>query len=115
MDALIEGGNVNDFTEDDARALYTRIDDPTARAVLDFLVDHPGERFNAAAIQQQLGLPEHRDVALAMYYLGNRFSEVGKARPWNEAQVGYLLSPEQADVFRNARNSQREEPPRGGS
>jgi hypothetical protein len=84
--------------------LYARIEDPTARAVLDFLVDRPGERFNAAAIQQQLNLPQHRDVALAMYYLGHRCAEVGKTRPWNEAQVGYLLSPDLAELFRKARN-----------
>jgi hypothetical protein len=97
---------VNEFTAEDteaARALYERIDNSTARAVLDFLVDHPDERFNAAAIQQQLDLPQHRDVALAMHDLGNRCAEVGKTRPWNEAQVGYLMAPDLAELFRGAR------------
>jgi hypothetical protein len=97
---------VNDFTANDtdaARALWASIDDPTALAVLDFLVDHTDERFKAAAIQQQLNLSAHRQVELAMYYLGRRCAALGKKRPWNEAQVGYLLPSELADLLGEVR------------
>ena len=88
---------------DEASAFYRSVDDPTARAVLDFLIDHPEERFDGAAIARHLGLAQHRDVARATYRLGQLAAARGRARPWNEAQLGYAMAAEQAALFRDAR------------
>jgi hypothetical protein len=82
---------------------YRAIDDPGARAVLDFLIDHPDERFEGTAIADTLGLPQHRTVARAAYAYGEIARSLNRARPWQEAQLGYLMPAEQATVLRQAR------------
>lgn len=81
---------------DDVRAVLEAIDDRTERALLDWLVDHPEERFDGAALRASLSLEAHRDVTRAAAKLGERFTSAGIARPWNEAQRGYLMTAEQA-------------------
>ena len=88
---------------DTATAFYRSIPDPTAKAVLDFLIDHPGEVFDGAAIVKQLGLTQHRDVARATFALGEAAAVLGRKRPWTESQRGYAMPVEQADLFRQAR------------
>lgn len=93
--------------DDPARALafYRAIEDPTARAVLDFLIDRPGQRFDGAAIARALGLPRTRDVARATYAMGEIAATLGHGRPWTEAQLGYAMPEEQAALFRRARSA----------
>lgn len=86
-----------------ATAFYRDVTDPNGRAVLDFLIDHPGERHEARAIMTELGFAEHRDVALAAYAVGKVASQHRVKRPWLEAQLGYTMSPETADLLRRAR------------
>jgi hypothetical protein len=86
-----------------AVSFYRAIDDPAARAVLDFLIDHPDERHEGAAIAATLGLPQHRDVARATYAYGEVARTLGRTRPWQEAQQGYLMAAEQATLLRQAR------------
>jgi len=88
---------------DAARAFYRAIDDPVAKAVLDFLVDQPEQRFDGAAIVRALDLPEHRAVARATFRLGTLAADLGYARPWREAQLGYLMPRDQAALLRQAR------------
>ena len=88
---------------DTATAFYRSIPDPTAKAVLDFLIDHPGDTFDGAAIAKHLGLAQHRDVARATFALGKAAAALGRKRPWTEAQRGYAMPVEQADQFRRAR------------
>lgn len=85
-------------------AFYREVTDPNGRAVLDFLIDHPGERFEARAIMTALGFDEHRDVALAAHAVGEVAKQHGQPRPWLEAQLGYTMSPEIAERFRIARD-----------
>lgn len=95
-----------DFGPDDldtATAFYRAISDPNGKAVLDFLIDHPGDPFDGAALVKQLGLAEHRDVARATFALGEAAAALGRKRPWTEAQRGYALSEAQAELFRQAR------------
>jgi len=86
-----------------AVGFYRAIDDPGIRAVLDFLIDHPDERFEGAAIAAALGLPRHREVARATFAYGEVARALGRARPWQEAQLGYLMPGDQARLLRQAR------------
>lgn len=88
---------------DVAVAFYRAIDDPTAKAVLDFLIDHPDERFDGATLMRHLQLPQHGDVARATYRLGGLAASFDRRRPWSEAQLGYLMPTAQAALFQQAR------------
>jgi hypothetical protein len=90
-----------------ATRFYRSIDDPTSRAVLDFLIDHPDERHEGYAIADTLGLPRHQDVARATYTYGEFARSLGKSRPWQEAQLGYLMPAEEATLLRQAREEVR--------
>lgn len=89
---------------DDLAEFYRDVTDPNGRAVLDFLIDHPGERFEAREIMTALGFGQHRDVALAAYAVGEAAGRHGQKRPWLEAQLGYTMSPEVAEALRRARD-----------
>jgi len=86
-----------------ATRFYRSIDDSTSRAVLDFLIDHPDEQHEGYAIADTLGLPRHQDVARATYTYGEVARSLGKSRPWQEAQMGYLMPAEEATLLRQAR------------
>ena len=88
---------------DVAAAVYRGVTDSNARAVLDFLIDPPGERYEARSIMTALGFERHRDVALATHAVGEVTARHGYKRPWLEAQLGYTMSPEAADLLRRAR------------
>jgi len=97
---------VQAFDPDDletAVAFYAAITNPRHRAVLDFLIDHPDERFDEATLAERLGLPEHRDVARGTYAMGEIAAAMGRKRPWTEGQLGYLMPAAQAALLRQAR------------
>ena len=89
---------------DAAARFYRAVADPTAKAILDHLIDHPDERFEGAAIADALGLPRHRDVARATFAYGEAARTLGRARPWQEAQLGYVMPVDQAALLRQARD-----------
>jgi F420-dependent oxidoreductase-like protein len=89
--------------EEAARRAYEALPDGLPRRVLNFLIDHPDERFDGAALVQRLGLERHDEVARAMAALAAELARHGLARPWNESQVGYLLSGPEAARFARAR------------
>ena len=72
-------------------AAYATVRDGTPRRLLQFLLDHPNERFDTAALAQHLNLPRHDEVARGFAILAEDLASAGMARPWNEAQAGYLL------------------------
>lgn len=80
--------------------VFASIEGETTRHVLDLLIDHPDERFDGAAIVKRLDLKEHAEVARAFAELGDAFAEHGLARPWNEAQRGYLLPNDKVEILR---------------
>jgi hypothetical protein len=84
-------------------AVYREATDPAARALLDFLIDHPGQRFEARQIMESLNFAQHRDVALAAHAVGEIAGRHGLERPWLEAQLGYTMSEEVAEALRTAR------------
>lgn len=88
---------------DAAGSLYNQVTDPTARRILDFLIDHPDERFDGATIVEHLGIGEHRDVARSTYLIGQIATNLGLKRPWTESQHGYLLPGQAAELLRKAR------------
>lgn len=92
-------------TIEQARDFYRAINDPTAKAILDFLTDHPGERFDGAAIVRHLSLGAHRDVAQATYLMGQIATAQGLNRPWAEGQLGYLMPEQEATLLSRARES----------
>ncbi len=68
---------------DVAKRFYDAIDNPTARAVLDFLIDHPDEPHEGYVIADSLGLPRHQDVAApptATVRWRGRWGRVGPGR-----------------------------------
>jgi hypothetical protein len=84
-------------------AAYKAVPDGTPRQLLDWLIAHPEERFDAAALREQLGLARPDEVARGFAAAANALAGFGLARPWNEAQAGFLLPPEWAEVFAQAR------------
>jgi hypothetical protein len=99
---------VQDFAPDEidlATTFYDGVSEPNARAVLDFLIDHPDARFDGAAIASALGLAQHRAVARATFAYGEVARAQHRNRPWQEAQLGYLMPGAQAALLRQARAS----------
>jgi hypothetical protein len=86
-----------------AKALYGGVDDDRYRAVLDYLIDHPDERFVGSVIADELGFADHKDVGRATHAYGEIARELGRERPWEEAQQGYLLSASWSELFKQAR------------
>lgn len=95
--------NATLLTGELAAELYRRIESPDARAFLDHLIDHPDQQFDSDAMQVALGFREHRQVAQAAYAVGEIARGLGLARPWKEAQRGYLLPADQSAVLKQAR------------
>lgn len=95
---------VKTWTPDDREAATTflsSIGDTTQRGLLDLLVSHPDERFDTAAVAGHLGLSDHKAVARATYAMGQALAAQGFARPWTEAQQGYAMPAETANLFKS--------------
>lgn len=89
----------------EATTFYRGVSDANARALLDFLIDHPEERFDEAGLADRVGFAEHRLVARSTYAMGLALRELGFGRPWTEAQSGYLMPAEAATLLREARTA----------
>jgi hypothetical protein len=76
--------------------------DGPSRQVLDDLIAHAGETRDGDAIQAALGFASHAEVTRAIAALGDEFSGMDLARPWTEAQRGYTLPPDAAEILRAA-------------
>lgn len=85
-------------------AAYAAVPDGTPRQLLDWLIAHPGERFDAAALREQLGLARPDAVARGFAAVAQALADSGLARPWNEGQAGFLLTPQWAEAFAQARS-----------
>jgi hypothetical protein len=83
--------------------LYADLGEGTARRLLNTLIDHPDQRLDGAALMVRLGLQRHDEVARGFATLGAAFAAHGLARPWSEAQRGYLLPADLASVLAGAR------------
>ena len=86
-----------------ATQLYGLVDAGQPRQLLDYLIDHPGVQIDSEALQSALQFPQHKDVALAAYSIGESAAALGLQRPWTEGQRGYLMSPETASLLAQAR------------
>jgi F420-dependent oxidoreductase-like protein len=85
-----------------ARA-YSTVPEGNPRRLLDFLIDHPDEQLDAAALRDRLGLARHEEVARGWAAIAMALADHGIARPWTEAQAGYLLPASQAALLARAR------------
>jgi F420-dependent oxidoreductase-like protein len=94
---------ISESDMDRLRAISQSITDPNQCRLLDWLINHPDQQFNGEALQSAVGIAHHRDVTLALAAIGERFTEAGFARPWIEAQRGYLVSADNANHLRAAR------------
>jgi alkanesulfonate monooxygenase SsuD/methylene tetrahydromethanopterin reductase-like flavin-dependent oxidoreductase (luciferase family) len=95
--------DLTEIAETDLVRAYDAVRDGTPRRLLDFLVDHPDERFDSAALMRLLELRRHDEVARGFAALAADLAEHGLTRPWNEAQAGYLLRSQQAAALAGAR------------
>jgi F420-dependent oxidoreductase-like protein len=93
---------------------YAAVRDGTPRQLLDFLIDHPDERFDGAALMRHLELRRHDEVAHGFAALAADLAEHDLARPWNEAQAGYLLPAQRAAMLGRARDGDGESVSRSG-
>ena len=92
------------WTRDDRDAAATflsSIENATQRGFLDLLSSHPDERFDTAAVAKHLGLTDHKAVARATYAMGQALKTTGFARPWTEAQQGYAMPAETANLLKS--------------
>ena len=87
---------------DAIRAWLADVDNETGRRALLFLMNHPGERFDGSALRDALGIETHRDITRAFGRLGASLAERGYGTLWNEAQRGYLMTAEDADLLQHA-------------
>jgi alkanesulfonate monooxygenase SsuD/methylene tetrahydromethanopterin reductase-like flavin-dependent oxidoreductase (luciferase family) len=92
--------NIHSASPETLREIVASIPDGIQRRILDWLIEHPDERVDGSALKTALGIDEHCEVTRAVAALGERFTGAGIARPWNEAQLGYLLSAEYATLLR---------------
>lgn len=88
-----------------ATQLYGLVDAGQPRQLLDYLIDHPGVQIDSEALQSALNFPQHKDVALAAYSIGESAAALGLQRPWTEGQRGYLMTAETADLLAQARSA----------
>jgi F420-dependent oxidoreductase-like protein len=84
---------------------YASVAEGLPRRLLDFLMTHPDERLDGAALVARLGLERHDEVTRAIATLAADLATHGIARPWNESQLGYLLPAERAVLLARARDS----------
>jgi F420-dependent oxidoreductase-like protein len=82
-----------------ATAAISGLTDPIARRILDTLIAHPDERLDGRALMALTGIERHADVTRAFVTLADAFAAHGLARPWNEAQRGYLLSKDAVEIL----------------
>ena len=99
------GGDLSAADEATLVRAYASVREGLPRRVLDLLIDHPDERFDGAALMQRLGIDRHHEVTLAFAAFAADLAEQGLARPWNEAQSGYLLPAAEATRLHRARGA----------
>lgn len=86
-----------------ATELYGLVDPGQPRQLLDYLIDHPDVQIDSEELQVALQFPQHKDVALSAYSIGESAAALGLKRPWTEGQKGYLMSVETATMLAQAR------------
>jgi len=86
-----------------ATEFYGLVEPGQPRELLDFLIDHPDQRFDSETLQTALQFPRHKDVALAAWSVGESAAALGLARPWTEGQLGYLMTADTATLMSRAR------------
>lgn len=88
-----------------APEFYGLVENGQPRQMLDYLIDHPDVRIDSEALQAALQFPQHKDVALAAYSIGESAAALGLQRPWSEGQLGYCMPAETAQLLERARGA----------
>lgn len=73
-------------------SILAELSNTPSHRFLSWLIDHPDEQFDGAALRSQISLDNHAGVTRAAAVLGAAIADLGLARPWTEAQRGYSLS-----------------------
>lgn len=87
-----------------ATELYGLVVPGQPRQLLDYLIDHPDHQIDSEALQIALQFPQHKDVALAAYSIGESAAALGLERPWTEGQRGYVMNADTAALLSQARS-----------
>ncbi len=87
-----------------ATQFYGLVLEGQPRELLDYLIDHPDLQIDSEALQSALQFPQHKDVALAAYSIGESAAALGLKRPWTEGQRGYVMNAETASLLSQARS-----------
>jgi len=82
--------------------ILTNLGDTPSHRFFSWLIAHPDEQFDGAALGSHIGLDSHAEVTRAVAILGAAFADHGFARPWSEAQRGYLVPKETAVLLSEA-------------
>jgi hypothetical protein len=88
-----------------APEFYGLVEPGQPRQMLDYLIDHPDAQIDSEALQNALQFPQHKDVALAAYSIGESAAALGLQRPWTEGQLGYRMPSEIATLLAHARGA----------
>jgi alkanesulfonate monooxygenase SsuD/methylene tetrahydromethanopterin reductase-like flavin-dependent oxidoreductase (luciferase family) len=78
------------------------VQDQSPWRFLAWLTTHPDRRFEGVDLREPLGVETHAEVTLAAATLADAFASHGLARPWNEAQRGYLITSDMAGIIARA-------------
>ncbi len=95
-----------------ATQFYGLVDSGQPRQLLDYLIDHPETKMNAEALQEALQFPQHKDVALAAYSIGETAAALGLKQTFNLGVVHARGDEVQAAVEQAATLEAGYRPPR---
>lgn len=88
-----------------AAKLYAQASAPNDRSLLDWFIDHPDVMREGYQLAADLGFAETRLVARSTYAIGLIAASLGRARPWNEGQMGYSMPAANAELLARVRMS----------
>lgn len=80
-------------------SILAELSNTPSHRFLSWLIAHPDEQFDGAALGSHIGVDTPADATRAVANLGAAFADQGLARPWTEAQRGYALSAGMATLL----------------
>lgn len=88
------------FDSDAVKAVVLGLDEPS-RALLAELAKHTGEPVETPVLLAATGIDSQASLTRALAAIGRHFSDADLPRPWVEAQRGYVMPSDRAEVIRS--------------